>query len=71
MIEPHGALADITFTNFRSDINLNMDYFTQRKNDECSASNSLPAVDFTNAEPNIIDTDENLNARIRGLIVKQ
>ena len=36
-----------------------MDYFTQRKDDECSASNSLPPVDFTNAEPNIIDTDEN------------
>ena len=50
-----------------------MDYFTQRKNDEGRASNLLLAVDFTsgNAQPNIIDTDENLNDRIRGLIAKQ
>ena len=34
-------------------------------------SNSLPAVDFANAEPNVIDTAENLNARVRGLIAKQ
>ena len=43
LIEPHGALADITFTNFRSDINLNMNYFTQRKNGECSATQQLIA----------------------------
>ena len=50
-----------------------MDYFTQRKNDEGRASNLLLAVDFTsgNAQPNIIDTDEDLNDRIRGLIAKQ
>ena len=47
LIGLHGALVDIIFTNFRSDISLNMDYFTQRKNDEGSASNLLPAVDFT------------------------
>ena len=73
MIEPHGALVDITFTNFRSDINLNMNYFARRENDEGIASDSLPAADFTigNAESNVIDTDEKLSARYRGLIAKQ
>ena len=39
---------------------------------ESSVSDSLPAVDFTigNAELNAIDTDEEMNAKIRGLNAK-
>ena len=40
---------------------------------ESSASDSLPAVDFNtgNAQLNVIDTDEEINAKIRGLNTKQ
>ena len=41
--------------------------------DESSVSDLLPAVDFTigNAELNAIDTDEEINAKIRGLNTEQ
>ena len=34
LIETYGALVDKVFTNFRSDINHNMDPFAQQENDE-------------------------------------
>ena len=67
---------DLLLTNFRSDINHNIDPFAQQENDEViqqevqpqldtnesSVSNPLPAVDFLigNGEVSVIDTDDKI-----------